>query len=623
MFCDQARDHESSCEHFAEGGEALPDASTLMPVTEAMPDPSTLTPVSGGDLPDASTLIPVEKYESLPQRALTAVEGVASGFAPGVSSYLEKGASKLGLSDLAPEEQANRQRINPTTYRAGEAAGLVASLTSGFGEIPMLGRAVKGGLELAGWAKATSTGSKLLAGAIENGAIAGGDEATKAMLGTGDPENAVGHALINIGGSSLLGLGGAAVGIGLDAAKLGTKLTSFLGGFGAGANPEAEIKAMEMLTKDGYVSQKAFDYGKKAYSIMTGPTASAVLGGAAGYEYDGWKGAFEGAVTAGALGHGPVNAFKLAAPTLLKVMSLAPKEANLGSIARDALDHAREVQSGMSKANKAIDAVFKTGSQQSVSAWHDPGMRKKVQDYIGAGGFNQNIQEELDQQGLDTSLLGFAKGGEVKKKELPEPTKNVKTVTDMAGHLGKVYPEQNLLMNAARGRVSNYLASLRPPEHQEKLAFDIPPDTHALQKTYDTATDIAINPLGIMHEIKNGTIQSQHLQHLNAMYPEVAKVLSQTLTQRITDLQADKKSSAPSLAVRSGLSLFLGTPLSSELKPQNIAAAQASLQMASAAQKAQQEPAPAKGGSKTALNKTSQHLQTGTQSLVARSQRSK
>jgi hypothetical protein len=75
--------------------------------------------------------------------------------------------------------------------------------------------------------------------------------------------------------------------------------------------------------------------------------------------------------------------------------------------------------------------------------------------------------------------------------------------------------------------------------------------------------------------------------------------------------------------VRQGLSLFLGTPLSSDFTQQNIAAAQSvfTAQAAAAAQSSQPETKPS--GSKKSLSKSEQSYMTQGQALVTRQQHQK
>jgi hypothetical protein len=87
-----------------------------------------------------------------------------------------------------------------------------------------------------------------------------------------------------------------------------------------------------------------------------------------------------------------------------------------------------------------------------------------------------------------------------------------------------------------------------------------------------------------LDHIKGGTLEPEHVKHMQGLYPELADHLRQKIAGKITDAQlANEK---PPYHVRQGLSLFMGSALDSNLTPQNIMAAQASF----AAQKSQPMP---------------------------------
>lgn len=229
--------------------------------------------------------------------------------------------------------------------------------------------------------------------------------------------------------------------------------------------------------------------------------------------------------------------------------------------------------------------------------------RNTVEDWLDKGGIHNDIQQEMYQQNSPQQPLPGQ-----------EPDSNIHT--PMATEL----PEHNLMMQATKASVGNYLQSLKPNKNQPKLAFDPEPDQREQQKSYKKALDIALHPMSVMREIQKGTIEPEDLSHLQAMYPEFHDHLQKKATEKIIEAQLSGKK--PSYKVRQGLSMLLGTPLSSEMTPQNIQAAQATFAMQGAPQQAGPAPQKAKK-STTALSKSSQSFLTGNQSLVGRSQRQK
>jgi hypothetical protein len=175
------------------------------------------------------------------------------------------------------------------------------------------------------------------------------------------------------------------------------------------------------------------------------------------------------------------------------------------------------------------------------------------------------------------------------------------------------YPDQNILLQAAKGRVSGYLNSIRPLKFAPKLAFDSEPDNRDQKKSYKSALDIANKPLSILGKIQKGTVQANDIKHFTSMYPEMHDHLSKKITEKI--MEAQLKGQKPNHKVRQGLSMFLGAPLSGEMKPANIMAAQATFQM----QQAQPAPAPKKKLS--AIGKTDDHHLTAIQAATGRQQK--
>jgi hypothetical protein len=102
--------------------------------------------------------------------------------------------------------------------------------------------------------------------------------------------------------------------------------------------------------------------------------------------------------------------------------------------------------------------------------------------------------------------------------------------------------------------------------------FDNNPSQKQQQKNYEKAVQTAAHPLNVLSKIKKGTIVPEDIQHLNALYPEMTERLREKLTEKLVHMQISGKK--PDYKVRQGLSLLLGAPLSSEMTPANIQAAQ-------------------------------------------------
>lgn len=268
-----------------------------------------------------------------------------------------------------------------------------------------------------------------------------------------------------------------------------------------------------------------------------------------------------------------------------------------------ALDHYHgAIRKGHKNLESEIESVFSEGKY--VDQDHSKFI-KRIDEWLEKGGIDHNIQEEIYAQ---NSPQNFAEGGKVGKNER-EGILNNHPITEF-------YPEQNLMLQTAKGRISGYLNGLRPQKNQPKLAFDLDPDTKQQKKSYDRALGIAVHPMSILRKIKKGVLDKEDLTHFQSMYPELGEKLNQKLVERITKDQLNGKK--PKYKVRQSMSLFLGVPLNAEMLPQNIAAAQ-SVFKTPTAQPQQNGPAPQKKTS--ALTKSSQAYLTANSAAASRQQK--
>lgn len=641
-FCALGLPHDPKCEYFADGGDVVaptpmptldvvtPTSSDLptldelsveptpvptsldQPVQLPLPDISELseTPsdlLATDKLPDMSELYNPEDYTGTGSTIAAGLEGAAEGALGFVAPMAENAISRLGIPSLSYEEQAKRAAANPMINTAGKLAGFTGSVLTGAG---IAGLATKGAEAAAIATNLGKAGQTLLKGALSSGILQGSDEVSKILLGQTNPEDSVGATIANISGAGLLGLAGSAVPLAMQSAKIGNKLVSFLAGVGG-----AESKELQSILDASDLDKKAFKWGQKTFATLTAPAVAGLYQAKQGYEHEGAWGAVKGFAEGSIFGGIAQHSLKAAAPALIKILSTAPIDSSIGQVAADALNHATNVASGMAKVNRAVDSVFKFGGQKVYNEVVSDRSRKKIQDYVENGGLNQELHQrdlELNAPLANQVMQGFADGGQV----LPgAPTPKPDAVQGAA----TVYPEQNMLMAAAKGRVVNYLSGLRPQPPPMKLAFDSDSNLTEQKKAYDRATDIAVNPLGVLEHARQGTLTADRLTHFKAMFPELDNLVKQQLTQRVIDMQL--KGERPPSAVRQSLSLILGAPVSSEFAPQNIQAIQ-NIMGQKAAEKQQQPSGGGSSGGKGGMSKVSQSMQTNNQSLIKRQQRS-
>lgn len=281
----------------------------------------------------------------------------------------------------------------------------------------------------------------------------------------------------------------------------------------------------------------------------------------------------------------------------------------------EALEHAGNVQKGASAIQNGVDALFtgsKIAGQQFVN--DNPDKIKKIKEFVEKGGVNQQIQNTLHEQNrkkTSTPVQGFAHGGEV-TQSAPITTP---VITHQQSKFSQVYPDHSMLMEAAKGRVYNYLNTIRPQSNMPKLPFDEAHEDPVKAKSYESALKIAHKPLSVLPEIQKGTITPEHMKHLVGMWPEVHGELSKKITERLTKAQMNGEKKPPS-HVRQGLSMFLGAPLDGTMQPGMIQAAQSVF----ANQKAQPQQGQPHGNVKNTskLNQASKQYQTPDQASQAR-----
>jgi hypothetical protein len=639
-FCSTKKPHDKDCQYFAQGGFAIPQGFTEVPQQANDQDnnapPQNTTPqfsipagskeITQNDEPAPPTpppgFEPVEQAYSTPgQQLLTAGEGVAQGvpFLGPVATAAELGLSKLGVPNLSAEDIKERAETNPTEHNLGQAAGLIGGMYSGLGEAGLASSLGAAALKGAGMAMARQTG----------------DEATNLLLNQDDPQSPVAAALTNIGYAGLTGGLGSSLGFKIgsklsDLAKqnIGEKVTPFLEGVQSAAsgnklNPAAEEAGMGLkLAGENFYNNLA----SHVPGILGG-----IAGGLGGYENYGILGGIAGGLGGAATAEytkGLTDVFtkplfdkigsaigkNAVAPLLTHVISSGTAD-GLG----DAIDWASNVNRGYNKIQSAVDSLFNIGpavaTQQMTNQQIENNRRDKIKEYLDNGGLDQNIKKTIE----DTSQppKKYAKGGEV--NPLKPANNNIQPLIKDQDGMNIHFPEASQALMGAKFRINNYLMNLKPNKNPQRLPFDDAMVDPQHERSFDRAIDIANNPLKILHEVKKGTLDPQDVQHFQTMFPDVNNILQKKITQKILEKQFDNKK--PPYHVRQGLSLLLGSPLSSDVTAGNIQAAQAIFNPQPPPQQQGQALPKSKKGS-AALGKLGSAYRTDEQSRDERSQKS-
>lgn len=214
---------------------------------------------------------------------------------------------------------------------------------------------------------------------------------------------------------------------------------------------------------------------------------------------------------------------------------------------------------GNNDIKNAINSLFDDKNNKKVLI--DLEQRQKLKNFIEKDGLNEQILDDASNEN-----------------------------ESVVAPISKILPEHNLLLSLVKGRVYQYLQSLKPIENMPKLAFDWHVEDPELERKYNNAIDIANNPLLVIDRARDGTLLLEHIKYLMEMYPELKQYIDQALTEKITEMQL--KEERPRYKTRQMLSLFMGVPLCTEMQPQTMQAAQ--LTFSTIAQNKQQAQAQTK-----------------------------
>lgn len=523
-----------------------------------------------------------EKYSTPMEQAKTVAEGVGRGVSFGTSTKLEQ------MMGVPSENIIARQKANPGEAMTGEIAGNVALMAAAPEmEIAQLGK----------------VGSAAIKTGIASGAFQTGDEVSNALLGQGNP---LPVAAQNIAGMTGLGLlTGGAIKYGANKlvnAKLGTAMKSLLTGMGhAAQNPDLPVTSLSDALQENLphakdkLSNGAFRLGQyitKSKAIAIPSAIGYTVAGKTGAEFAPF---IYQAVNKVVDPYVSAASKKYAAPMLMRMASNGFTDG-----LADVLDRANQIGKGQRAIESGVEGLFSSVPQKAYDYSTSDNEREKLKDFIEKGGTDSQVKQQQQIQEQQKTQQ-FAEGGEVK------PIHELNNPDVMAEN----FPEHNMLMTAAKARVSNYLNSVRPLPNPAKLPFDTEQKDKHKDREYDKVLDLANQPLSVLKHIKDGTLLPKHVAALNAMYPELHEHLSKKLTERMLKGQVDEEKRPP-YHVRQAMSLFLGASLDSTLTQPNMMAAQ----MVFANQKMQQQSAPPKktGG----LNKLAENAKTPQQGAEAR-----
>jgi hypothetical protein len=564
-------------------GKAVPIDDLPDTHTSGMEVPPEDLHSSGDEVPvhDLPQTALQEKYSTPGQQALTMGENFIKGAVPFAAQYGENKLSQMGVPGLSPEDQEARAQANPNEASWSKIGGNLGFMAAA--------------PEVGGLAK---VGSMALNSAVQMGIMSGSDEYSKSLMGHADSTPAVAAHII---GSSIAGgLGGLLIGKtanwleGAEEQQAGSRLQAALAGFAhhlkfgtevGEPSEEAALLAMSSLPENSPKVLASFQYGQKMAQGLPGKivrgmgdVAGGMVGSKIGHEGLGIFIADKLFKTMGI--EKPVNKYfakagqKYLGPALLKIAQSGKTEG-----LAQALDYAGSVGTGAMTLDKGLNYLFNAGANETMDFVTTDKQRDAIKSFLDNGGVNTEVQEDANKP---INMPMFAGGGEV----IPSAA-NLNKPNAVADH----WPEQNILISATRGRLSQYLTS-KMPQKQNSLLFDTHHKDPLHERTFNQTLNLVNKPMSVFKHIKEGTLLPGHVDAIKSIFPEMHAEMSNRIMRR---LMKDKLKAGKKLPyhTRQSLSLFLGGNTDSTLTQPNIAAAQSVFMM----QNAQQAQVPKKEAS--------------------------
>jgi hypothetical protein len=200
------------------------------------------------------------------------------------------------------------------------------------------------------------------------------------------------------------------------------------------------------------------------------------------------------------------------------------------------------------------------------------------------------------------------------KQQVEKHTKDPNLTMNIGN--GIPLPQLTTPIAQAAATAVRYLSSIKPQDNRQSPLDPKLPTSKAQEANYNRALQIAQNPLSIIARVKDGTLNSADLIHLQNLAPQMHSAIAQQFMSKMADAQA--KGTVIPYKTKIALSLFLAQPLSSTMTPSSIVAAQPK-----PAENPQNAPDQAKGRpSAPSLQKMAGMYQTGEQGRSQRSAKS-
>lgn len=248
------------------------------------------------------------------------------------------------------------------------------------------------------------------------------------------------------------------------------------------------------------------------------------------------------------------------------------------------------VQRALLKAMPYIqDAVVKTGDNEAATLGAMNFLRHTDKP-VDAGAFKSMV-EFIHQTIKGENLISkgvkglFEASGTVLPSHLIPDDKKLKKLDDRLKELqvdnssllhsdvaGSYMQDHSMAITQTAASGVEYLNSLRPNEEKQSPLDQAPVVSEMAKAEYQNALMIAAQPLVVLNKVKKGNLTGIDMQHLQKLYPGLYSRLNTKMHNEL--IESVHKNVPIPYKTRLGMSLFLGQPLDSTMKPMSIQAAQ-------------------------------------------------
>jgi hypothetical protein len=156
------------------------------------------------------------------------------------------------------------------------------------------------------------------------------------------------------------------------------------------------------------------------------------------------------------------------------------------------------------------------------------------------------------------------------KRQASDPQALIDGAAKLSGNLSQYAPAIASALAAQHGQAAQYLASVAPKTTMDTPFGPVPvkPSAQEMQK-FSAIVDVVRDPTKLMDHLANGTATTDLINAVRATHPEVFQAQQTRLTQKLAGMTPKQRNAIPHFK-KTAMSAFLGLPIDSSFKPQNM-----------------------------------------------------